>query len=227
MFHVEQPESLRSLLSSSAQELGFVLSERHLSQFLQYLTEILIWNQKVNLTGITDPREIVVKHILDSLAGSEAIRSDEKVSLLDIGSGAGFPGAALKIFRPDIELMLLEPHHKKAAFLRHVTGVLRLEKAFVNSDTLENFSVHLDHAFTHITIRALRPEPHFPLIAKLLSSGGRLILYQSKAQALDDRSVKQARLMLDQEISYSLPYGMGERSLRILAPQCSLFHVEQ
>ncbi|GIW55891.1 MAG: ribosomal RNA small subunit methyltransferase G [Nitrospiraceae bacterium] len=227
MFHVEQLESLRSLLSSGGQELGCVLSERHLSQFLQYLTEILTWNQKVNLSGITNPREIVVRHILDSLAGSKAIRSDEKVSLLDIGSGAGLPGVVLKIFRPDMELMLLEPRHKKAAFLRHVIGVLRLEKAFVNSDTLENFSAHLDHSFTHITIRALRPEPYFPLIAKLLSSGGRLILYQSKAQTLDDRFVKRAGLMLDQEISYSLPDGMGERCLRILASQCSLFHVEQ
>lgn len=227
MFHVEQLESLRNLLSSGAQQLGLTLSEQHLSQFLQYLTEILIWNQKVNLTGIIDPREIVVKHILDSLAGSEAIRSDEKVSLLDIGSGAGFPGAALKILRPDIELMLLEPHHKKAAFLRHVIGVLRLEKSFVNSETLESFSTHLDRSFTHITIRALRPEPHFPLIAKLLSSNGRLILYQAKAQVLDDRFVKQAGLMFHQEIFYALPCGMGERSLRILTPRCSLFHVEQ
>jgi 16S rRNA (guanine527-N7)-methyltransferase len=225
MFHVEQLGSLPSLLSSGAQELGLVLTERHLSQFLQYLTEILTWNQKVNLTGITNPREIAVRHILDSLAGSKAIRSEEKVSLLDIGSGAGLPGVALKIFRPDIELMLLEPRHKKAAFLRHVIGVLRLEKAFVNSDTLENFSV--DHSFTHITIRALRPEPYFPLIAKLLSSGGRLILYQSKRQTLDDRFVKRAGLVLDQEIAYSLPYGTGERCLRILASQRSLFHVEQ
>ncbi len=217
MFHVEQIRSLRHFLLSSAEQLGVILSEHHVSRLLCYLRELLVWNRKVNLTGSTDPHEIVVKHILDSLAGLKAICSDRgEISLLDIGSGAGFPGMPLKILRPDIKLVLLESNHKKAAFLRQVIGVLQLQSAVVTSEPLEDFAVHRNQSFTHITVRALRPEPHFRFIVQLLSPNGRLIVYQSKIQVIDDQALQETGLMIDQEIFYSLPYGMGKRSLRIL-----------
>ncbi len=227
MFHVEQIRSLRHFIFSSAKQLDVILSEHHVSQLLWYIRDLLIWNQKVNLTGSTDPHEIVVKHILDSLAGLKAIRADEEVSLLDIGSGAGFPGVPLKILKPNIKLVLLEPHYKKAAFLRQVIGTLQLQDAGVASERLEDFAARGDQSFAYITIRALKPEPYFRSIVQLLSPNGRLIVYQSKMQAIDGQAVQDAGLMIDQEISYHLPYGMGERSLRILIPHFSLFHVEQ
>ncbi len=231
MFHVEQIRSLHHFLLSSAEQLDVILSEQHVSQLLCYLRELLVWNRKVNLTGSTDQHEIVVKHILDSLAGLKAICSDTsdtgEVSLLDIGSGAGFPGVPLKIVRPDIKLVLLEANHKKAAFLRWVIGVLQLQSAVVTSEPLKDFAVHRNQSFTYITVRALRPELYFRFIVQLLSPNGRLIVYQSKMQVIDDQALQEAGLTIDQEISYSLPYGMGKRSLRILMPHFSLFHVEQ
>ena len=94
--------------------------------FNLYLTELLDWNKKFNLTSITDPGEIKVKHFEDSLSILEAIDlKNEKV--LDIGTGAGFPGIPLKIERPDIKLTLIESTKKKTEFLKHIVKILDLK----------------------------------------------------------------------------------------------------
>ncbi|MBI4126264.1 MAG: 16S rRNA (guanine(527)-N(7))-methyltransferase RsmG [Deltaproteobacteria bacterium] len=95
-------------------------NERH-AKFIHLL---LKWNQKINLTAITDPDEIRIKHIEDSLAPLHYIKG--ATTLLDLGSGAGFPGIPLKIARPDLRVVLVEATRKKVGFLNHAIAELKL-----------------------------------------------------------------------------------------------------
>ena len=91
-----------------------------------YLKELLEWNKKFNLTAISDPQEIKIKHFEDSLTISQAIKLTNQ-SVIDIGSGAGFPGIPLKIVYPDIKLTLIEATRKKVEFLKHLVSILDLK----------------------------------------------------------------------------------------------------
>ncbi len=95
------------------------------AKFEVYLKELLEWNKKFNLTAITDPDEIRLKHFEDSLSLLQTIQLTNQ-SLIDIGSGAGFPGIPLRIACPQISLTLIEATHKKVKFLRHLTSTLGL-----------------------------------------------------------------------------------------------------
>src|SRR5436305_12136190 len=97
-----------------------------LQQFLRYRQELLDWNTRMNLTAITDPVEVQIKHFLDSLS-ILSIYDKPHIRLLDIGSGAGFPGLPLKIVRPDWQVILLEATAKKVTFLQHVIETLQLQ----------------------------------------------------------------------------------------------------
>lgn len=91
-----------------------------------YLKELLEWNRKFNLTSIIDPEEIRIKHFEDSLSLLQAIPLKEQ-SVIDVGTGAGFPGIPLKIVCPEIKLTLLEATKKKVDFLKHIVAVLNLQ----------------------------------------------------------------------------------------------------
>src|SRR6266702_3016236 len=97
-----------------------------IQQFLLYRQELLDWNTRINLTAITDPEEVLIKHFLDSLSLLLAYDKPQ-ARLLDIGSGAGFPGLPLKIVRPAWRVTLLDSTNKKVTFMRHVIAELQLE----------------------------------------------------------------------------------------------------
>lgn len=107
------------------EHLDLQLSDQQLEQLLRYREELLDWNTRMNLTAITDPEEVLVKHFLDSLSLLAVIDSPQ-THLLDIGSGAGFPGLVLKIARPQWRVTLLEATGKKVTFLQHVIDTLQL-----------------------------------------------------------------------------------------------------
>ena len=96
------------------------------NQFDIYLKELIEWNKKFNLTSITDPAEIRIKHFEDSLTLLQFVPLTDQ-SVIDIGAGAGFPGIPLKIVCPGIKLTLLEATRKKADFLRHIVSLLNLK----------------------------------------------------------------------------------------------------
>ncbi len=96
---------------------GFGVSEEQYGKFDAYAEALVEWNKKMNLTGITDPEGIAVKHFLDSVLPLKFADIPEKASLIDVGTGAGFPGVPLKIYRPDIKLTLLDSLNKRINFL--------------------------------------------------------------------------------------------------------------
>jgi 16S rRNA (guanine527-N7)-methyltransferase len=218
LFHVEQESGLAELLTQGACDLGITLSGQNVSEFLTYLHELLSWNKKINLTSITQEREIVVKHFLDSLACNKALDRPPPASFLDVGSGAGFPGLPLKIVYPDLDLILLEPSLKKTAFLRHTIGMLHLQKAVVISRRVDDLARDpaYHERFSYIATRALQADYLLPFAMPLLKANGRLILCRAKPMG---QQVKPPGLRLKQEIAYRLPYGYGDRVLSVFVPE--------
>jgi len=117
-------------LIAGAGKLGIKLNSKQLNQFELYYQELIEWNRKFNLTAITDYQEVQVKHFLDSLTVILALREEAEnpdFNIIDIGTGAGFPGAPLKILLNKPRLVLIEPRAKKTAFLHRVTQKLELD----------------------------------------------------------------------------------------------------
>ena len=113
-------------LSDGADRMGLCLTSRQVEQFQRYYEELVRWNRRVNLTTIVEYEEVQVKHFLDSLTVAPLI-ADTSGRLLDVGTGAGFPGVPLKIAFPRIALTLVESIKKKAAFLSHLVDCLGLD----------------------------------------------------------------------------------------------------
>lgn len=109
---------------------GLRLDRRQIEQFARYSAELRAWNTRVNLTSITDEREIILRHFLDSLRCALSW-GDTPSRLIDVGSGAGFPGLPLKILHPELHVILVESVGKKAAFLEHVVVALDLRDVAV------------------------------------------------------------------------------------------------
>lgn len=120
---------VEEILKKGALALGVELGDREINQFSAYTALLLEWNKKFNLTRITDPAEIAVKHYLDSLTCLAAARFPEGALVADVGTGAGFPGVPLAIARPDMRLVLIEATRKKLTFLEALRqAILSLSK---------------------------------------------------------------------------------------------------
>ena len=119
--------SAKNKLKTGAQELGLDLSKEQLDILLEYMEILREWNQKINLTAIDDPEEIVVKHFLDSLSLLQTLDLSGEERVIDIGTGAGFPGLVLKIIYPNLRLTLLDSVKKKVNFLRQAAYQLDLD----------------------------------------------------------------------------------------------------
>jgi len=119
--------SFRDEMVQAAAAYGISLSDRQLEQFEQYFVLLMNWNQKMNLTAITEPHEVAVKHMIDSLSVYDAALFPVGLRLIDVGTGAGFPGIPLKILRPDLRLTLLDSLNKRVRFLETVVQELGLK----------------------------------------------------------------------------------------------------
>lgn len=125
--------------SSEFKSAGLELS-RELYEKLDIYAEFLVeYNEKINLTAITDASEILKKHFIDSIVLSKYVSMPEKSSLIDVGTGAGFPSVPLKLFRPDIKLTLLDSLNKRVEFLRQLCEKLDIEAEFIHGRA-EDFS---------------------------------------------------------------------------------------
>ena len=155
------------LLKKGAIELGVTLSDRQLDQFEIYFHQLTEWNKRANLTAIIEYDAVQVKHFLDSLTvwltAKEVLESSASrpIRVMDVGSGAGLPGLALKIAFPDIQLALVESVAKKTSFMRHVIDTLNLEGVSVYTGRAEELARGNDlrDRFDMVVVRALAKLP--------------------------------------------------------------------
>ena len=123
--------------SHKAQLLPIEVDESQIEQFYTYMELLLQWNEKMNLTAIVEPKEIILKHFIDSVTILKYI--DKNKTLIDIGTGAGFPGIPVKIMRPDIEVTLLDSLNKRIHFLEEVINQLRLKNIEIVHARIEEY----------------------------------------------------------------------------------------
>jgi 16S rRNA (guanine527-N7)-methyltransferase len=215
-----EPEPL-VLLAEGAAALGLELAPAVLERFQVYLEELRLWNAKINLTALKTDRDIVIKHFLDSLAVLPWL--DQVPSLVDLGSGAGFPGLVLKLVRPTLTLTLVEARQKKAGFLDYLASRLRLTGVEVVQTYLNPVQARLwEPKVAAVVSRAAFPLSHFlKLAAPLLATGG--LALALKGVHLSDAELEEAataapRLHLGslQRQPYHLPIS-GEPRLLVLA----------
>ena len=177
------------------------LSEAQFSSISSYIDLLLKWNAKINLTGIRDPEEIVTRHFGESLFAARHIfeEASVKADVIDIGSGAGFPGLPIKLWAPNIGLTLIESNNKKATFLREVIRVLSLENARVFTERAEVFPGVGDV----VTLRAVEEfDSALPVALNMVKPGGTISLLIGEDQMA---SAKASNHSVEWRTPLSLP----------------------
>jgi 16S rRNA (guanine527-N7)-methyltransferase len=131
-----------NILINGAQKMGINLHEEQIKKFSRYLELLVQWNQKINLTSLKTPQEIIIKHFLDSISCIKIINKYiriEGINIVDVGTGAGFPGIPIKIVYPSISLSLLEARKKKTIFLEKITKEINFQKVEILNGRAETF----------------------------------------------------------------------------------------
>ena len=132
-------EEFNEKMRESLKELNIELSEKQLNQFYNYMNILIEWNKVMNLTNITEPEEIIQKHFVDSLTVLKSIK--ENASIIDVGTGAGFPGIPIKIAFPETRITLLDSLNKRIKFLEEVINKLELK----NIETIHGRAEEVAH----------------------------------------------------------------------------------
>lgn len=205
------------------QEWGIVLSEKQVQQFLTYYEMLTEWNQVMNLTAITEYDEVLKKHFVDSLSLSRAFTFSDSLSLIDVGTGAGFPGLPLKIAYPQLKITLLDSLNKRVQFLNAVIEKLglqdieavhgRAEDFARNGSYREKFDLCVSRAVANLTTLS---EYCLPFV----KTGGNFISYKSEKVGEEIRQAEKAIALLggslEKQVELYLPGSDIYRNLVVI-----------
>ena len=202
------------------EKLNTTVTKENLASLAKYKDLLIEYNKKFNLTAIKSDEEIYLKHFYDSLTLIKAYSLNGNLKLLDIGTGAGFPGLVLKIFYPDLELTLLDSNHKKIEFLGVVIKELNLKNVTCINSRAESLPETYREYFDIVTSRAVA---HLRILLELsipyLKVGGHLIAMKG----LSEEEIKESAKILEKldstivdTIKFNLPIEGSNRSLVIV-----------
>ncbi|MDA2919549.1 16S rRNA (guanine(527)-N(7))-methyltransferase RsmG [Desulfobacterota bacterium AH_259_B03_O07] len=209
----------KELLIKGAKQLNVALSSEQLDLFLVYLRNLQLWNKKISLTSISENSEIVISHFVDSLSIVQFINDGSK--LLDIGSGAGFPGIPLKIVRPSIEMTLIDSVQKRVYFLSDTIRKLKLEQINVICGRAESPDNGVQKRyFDFVVTRAVGKIDYLIEISfPYLMEEGKIILMRGK-KGLEEWSQVSYKnpqgLRLLKFDKFYLPFGNQQRIILVL-----------
>lgn len=224
----EHQDTFLPTLSAGLADLGIVIDDKAAVRLHRYYLELKKWSRKVNLIakGATD-EQIIENHFLDSLTLLPLLQGKD-VHLLDVGTGAGFPGLVLKAAKPEMRLTLVEPRLKRVSFLRHVVRTLALENVEVlacrieDEDTLPSAT-----PFTHITSRAVTEVgPFLEMVNRFRRDGLQVICMKGPRwqEELERASgvVREMRYVQSKAVSCVLPFSGAERTLLVFLTHSGL-----
>ena len=205
------PEEFYDLLAQD----GFELSDLQKKQFQRYFELLVDWNQKINLTAITEKNDVYLKHFYDSIAPVlQGKISNQKIKLLDIGAGAGFPSLPIKILYPEIEVAIIDSLNKRINFLNLLSKELGLTNVHFYHGRAEDFGQDKNFRanFDIVTARAVaRMQVLAELTIPFLKIGGQLIALKSAAADEELTDAKKALALLFSKVTetynYQLPNG--------------------
>lgn len=206
--------TLRELIKNGAEKLGISLSLEQINTVFIYLAELKKWSQKINLTAIKDERDIVIKHVLDSLSYLHGFAPAPGLRLLDMGSGAGFPALPIKIACPEISITMVDSVKKKASFLRHIIRTLKLTETTVIDTRTEELSAHFLSTFDIVTARAFADMKS--AIAEgmpLLKPGGLIVLSRGPEETINEQNLVRRGVLLENRTDLTLPYSDYKRTI--------------
>ena len=213
--HDMHDKRLNDLLKKGLIELGLMPSEEQTNAFMTYLSELKKWNKTYNLTGLKEDKDIIIKHFFDSLLYLKTLPESE-IRVADVGSGAGFPGLPIKIIRPEIEMYLIEPSRKKAAFLKHIIRQLGLRKAEVIEKRIEEIRANQELAElvdVAVTRALFSIEDFMKKASHIVKEGGTLIL--NKGPKVDEE-LKKLQDVKYEILPINLPFSDIKRNLIIV-----------
>ncbi len=222
------------ILLRGAQKLGYHLTQYQLACFQKYQVLLEDWNTVISLTSIDSPKEVQLKHFLDSIAASAPIGKEtlEYGTLLDVGSGAGFPGIPLKIMWPGLKVTLIESTRKKADFLRLVSHSLGLSGLTICNDRSE-LAAHDPNMRESFDIVVARAIANLSTLAELTipfcKVGGKVIAYKNAGITDEINESIEALTILggtyQETLSVDLEGLEGQRCLVILSKDCPTDHM--
>ena len=148
-------KEFKNIINNYSKKINILLNEEQIEKFYKYMNLLIEWNKKINLTAIIEPKEIILKHFIDSLTINKYIKDNSKIA--DVGTGAGFPGIPLKIIRPDIQLVLVDSLNKRINFLNEVIEQLNLKNIETIHIRIEEFGQNTKYRekFDYSTARAV------------------------------------------------------------------------
>jgi 16S rRNA (guanine527-N7)-methyltransferase len=209
--------------AANLREKGISLSSEQLGQFEIYFETLVEWNEKMNLTAITDKAEVYLKHFYDSITASFYFDFTKPFHLCDVGAGAGFPSIPLKIVFPHIEVTIVDSLNKRISFLNHLAKELKLENVHFIHDRAETFGVNPNFRenFEVVTARAVaRMSVLSELCLPLVKVGGHFIAMKA-AHAKDELEIGQKAITtlggrLEDMHTFTLPMEESERNILII-----------
>jgi len=189
-------------LSAGVEKLGYRLTSKQLSQFELYYSKLSKWNQRINLTAITEYEEVQIKHFLDSLTVTMAfhhLKGNPPAKVIDIGTGAGLPGIPIKIMMPQVQLTLVESISKKTTFLQYIINELNLKDVDILTARAEDIGHDETYRgkFDIVLSRAVAALPTLlELTLPFCRTGGIFIAQkQDRAKFEIDRAAKAIRVL--------------------------------
>ena len=202
------------------EKLNIELTDQNLKDLEKYKDLLIEYNQKFNLTAIKTEEEIYLKHFYDSLTLTKGVNLERDLKLLDIGTGAGFPGLVLKIFYPNLKVTLLDSNNKKVTFLETVIKELNLKSITCIHNRAESLPDNYRDYFDIVTSRAVA---HLRILTELsipyLKVGGKLIAMKG----ISDDEIKESKEIIEKldstitnVITFKLPKENSSRSLIII-----------
>ncbi len=200
-------------------ELNININEDIYNKLYKYYELLNEWNNKFNLTNILEEKDVFLLHFYDSICLTKAINYKDKISLLDFGTGAGFPGMIIALLFSNINVTLIESNNKKCSFLEEIKKELDIKNVNIICDRIENYSKNNREEYDYVTCRAVTS---IPIIIEISTStikvGGYLVPLKSNSNEEIKKYEylnKEFNLKIEKIIKYNLPINDAYRMIPV------------